>query len=102
MTRSCSAVGCSTRDTLQSREHGYSFHQFPSDTILRSKWIKAVNRMDPRSKKIWIPGPCAILCSKHFLESDFESYGLRRMLKKEAVPSVSLYKMRRFRIVEMR
>lgn len=33
-----------------------------------------------------------MLCSKHFLESDFESYGLRRLLKKGAVPSVSLYK----------
>ncbi|OWK13629.1 THAP9 [Cervus elaphus hippelaphus] len=93
MTRSCSAVGCSTRDTVLSRERGLSFHQFPTDTIQRSKWIRAVNRMDPRSKKIWIPGPGAMLCSKHFQESDFESYGIRRKLKKGAVPSVSLYKV---------
>ncbi|XP_062964730.1 DNA transposase THAP9 isoform X1 [Cynocephalus volans] len=95
MTRSCSAVGCSTRDTVLSRERGLSFHQcvFPADTIQRSKWIRAVNRVDPRSKKIWIPGPGAILCSKHFQESDFESYGIRRKLKKGAVPSVSLYKV---------
>ncbi|XP_001086766.2 DNA transposase THAP9 isoform X1 [Macaca mulatta] len=93
MTRSCSAVGCSTRDTVLSRERGLSFHQFPTDTIQRSKWIRAVNRVDPRSKKIWIPGPGAILCSKHFQESDFESYGIRRKLKKGAVPSVSLYKI---------
>ncbi|XP_012502625.1 PREDICTED: DNA transposase THAP9 [Propithecus coquereli] len=93
MTRSCSAVGCSTRDTVLSRERGLSFHQFPTDTIQRSKWIRAVNRVDPRSKKIWIPGPGAILCSKYFQESDFESYGIRRKLKKGAVPSVSLYKV---------
>ncbi|XP_045851870.1 DNA transposase THAP9 isoform X1 [Meles meles] len=93
MTRSCSAVGCSTRDTVLSRERGLSFHQFPTDTIQRSKWIRAVNRVDPRSKKIWIPGPGAILCSKHFQESDFESYGIRRKLKKGAVPSVSLDKV---------
>uniref|UniRef100_A0A8C9DQ70 THAP domain containing 9 n=1 Tax=Prolemur simus TaxID=1328070 RepID=A0A8C9DQ70_PROSS len=93
MTRSCSAVGCSTRDTVLSRERGLSFHQFPTDTIQRSQWIRAVNRVDPRSKKIWIPGPGAILCSKHFQESDFESYGIRRKLKKGAVPSVSLYKV---------
>ncbi|XP_069341666.1 DNA transposase THAP9 [Eulemur rufifrons] len=93
MTRSCSAVGCSTRDTVLSRERGLSFHQFPTDTIQRSKWIRAVNRVDPRSKKIWIPGPGAILCSKHFQDSDFESYGIRRKLKKGAVPSVSLYKV---------
>ncbi|KAJ8787705.1 hypothetical protein J1605_022736 [Eschrichtius robustus] len=67
--------------------------RFPTDTIQRSKWIRAVNRMDPRSKKIWIPGPGAMLCSKHFQESDFESYGIRRKLKKGAVPSVSLYKV---------
>ncbi|XP_053452729.1 DNA transposase THAP9 isoform X2 [Nycticebus coucang] len=93
MTRSCSAVGCTTRDTVLSRERGLSFHQFPTDTIQRSKWIRAVNRVDPRSKKIWIPGPGAMLCSKHFQESDFESYGIRRKLKKGAVPSVSLYKV---------
>ncbi|XP_008053799.1 DNA transposase THAP9 [Carlito syrichta] len=93
MTRSCSAVGCSTRDTELSRKRGLSFHQFPTDTIQRSKWIRAVNRVDPRSKKIWIPGPGAMLCSKHFQESDFESYGIRRKLKKGAVPSVFLYKI---------
>ncbi|XP_013371627.1 PREDICTED: DNA transposase THAP9 [Chinchilla lanigera] len=95
MTRSCSAVGCSTRDTVLSRERGLSFHQcvFPTDTIQRSKWIRAVNRVDPRSKKIWIPGPGAILCSKHFQESDFESYGVRRKLKKGAVPSLFLCKL---------
>uniref|UniRef100_A0A2K6UJ74 THAP domain-containing protein 1 n=1 Tax=Saimiri boliviensis boliviensis TaxID=39432 RepID=A0A2K6UJ74_SAIBB len=96
MTRSCSAVGCSTRDTVLSRERGLSFHQFPTDTIQRSKWIRAVNRVDPKSKKIWIPGPGAILCSKHFQESDFESYGIRRKLKKGTVPSVSLYKVLKY------
>ncbi|XP_072798719.1 DNA transposase THAP9 isoform X3 [Vicugna pacos] len=73
-------------------KHIYST-RFPTDTIQRSKWIRAVNRMDPRSKKIWIPGPGAMLCSKHFQESDFESYGIRRKLKKGTVPSVSLYKV---------
>ncbi|XP_012622192.3 DNA transposase THAP9 [Microcebus murinus] len=91
MTRSCSAVGCSTRDTAVSRERGVSFHQFPTDTVQRSRWIRAVNRVDPESRKIWIPGPSAFLCSRHFQESDFESYGIRRKLKREAVPSVSLY-----------
>ncbi|XP_003477736.2 DNA transposase THAP9 isoform X2 [Cavia porcellus] len=93
MTRRCSAVGCSTSDTVLSRKRGLSFHQFPTDTIQRSKWIRAVNRVDPRSKKIWIPGPSAILCSRHFQESDFESYGVRRKLKKGAVPSLSLCKV---------
>lgn len=38
-----------------------------------------------------------MLCSKHFQESDFESYGIRRKLKKGAVPSVSLYKVHKSR-----
>ncbi|XP_039398118.1 DNA transposase THAP9 isoform X1 [Mauremys reevesii] len=92
MTRSCSALGCTTRDTGLSRKRGISFHQFPIDDIQRTKWIHAVNRADPQSKKVWIPGPGAILCSRHFAEADFESYGMRRKLRKGAVPSVFLYK----------
>ncbi|XP_053107763.1 DNA transposase THAP9 [Hemicordylus capensis] len=92
MTRSCSALGCTTRDSGLSREGGISFHQFPLDTLQRTRWIHAVNRVDPKSKKVWIPGPGAILCSKHFVETDFESYGMRRKLKKGAVPSVFQHK----------
>uniref|UniRef100_A0A8D0H377 THAP domain-containing protein 1 n=1 Tax=Sphenodon punctatus TaxID=8508 RepID=A0A8D0H377_SPHPU len=92
MTRSCSALGCTTRDNGRSRERGISFHQFPIDAIQRTKWIHAVNRVDPKSKKVWIPGPGAILCSKHFAETDFETYGMRRKLRKGAVPSVFHYK----------
>ncbi|XP_074848117.1 DNA transposase THAP9 [Carettochelys insculpta] len=94
MTRSCSALGCTTRDNGLSRKRGISFHQFPTDAIQRTKWIHAVNRADPKSKKVWIPGPGAILCSRHFAEDDFESYGMRRKLKKGAVPSLFQYKDR--------
>uniref|UniRef100_A0A8C0GUS8 THAP domain-containing protein 1 n=1 Tax=Chelonoidis abingdonii TaxID=106734 RepID=A0A8C0GUS8_CHEAB len=102
MTRSCSALGCTTRDTGLSRKRGISFHQFPIDDIQRTKWIHAVNRADPKSKKIWIPGPGAILCSRHFAEADFESYGMRRKLRKGAVPSVFLYKIEKIGIVRLR
>uniref|UniRef100_A0A669PZL4 THAP-type domain-containing protein n=1 Tax=Phasianus colchicus TaxID=9054 RepID=A0A669PZL4_PHACC len=46
-----------------------------------------VNRLDPRSRRAWSPGPGAILCSRHFAEADFERYGLRRKLRRGAVPS---------------
>uniref|UniRef100_A0A8C3RGW9 THAP-type domain-containing protein n=1 Tax=Cyanoderma ruficeps TaxID=181631 RepID=A0A8C3RGW9_9PASS len=46
-----------------------------------------VNRVDPRSRRAWRPGPGAILCSRHFAEGDFERYGLRRKLRRGAVPS---------------
>ncbi|NXA41299.1 THAP9 transposase, partial [Eudromia elegans] len=87
MTRSCSALGCTARDNGRSRERGISFHQFPVDAAQRRAWIRAVNRVDPRSRQAWRPGPGAILCSRHFAEGDFESYGLRRKLRRGAVPS---------------
>ncbi|XP_051474228.1 DNA transposase THAP9 [Apus apus] len=87
MTRSCSALGCTARDTGRSRERGISFHQFPVDAAQRREWIRAVNRVDPRSRQAWKPGPGAILCSRHFAETDFERYGLRRKLRRGAVPS---------------
>ncbi|NXJ14406.1 THAP9 transposase, partial [Odontophorus gujanensis] len=87
MTRSCSALGCSARDNGRSRERGISFHQFPVDAAQRREWIRAVNRLDPRSRRAWSPGPGAILCSRHFAEADFERYGLRRKLRRGAVPS---------------
>ncbi|NWH97120.1 THAP9 transposase, partial [Tichodroma muraria] len=48
----------------------------------RREWIRAVNRVDPRSRRAWRPGPGAILCSRHFAEGDFERYGLRRKLRR--------------------
>ncbi|TRZ23302.1 hypothetical protein HGM15179_003808 [Zosterops borbonicus] len=87
MTRSCSALGCTARDTGRSRQRGISFHQFPVDAAQRREWIRAVNRVDPRSRRAWRPGPGAILCSRHFSEGDFERYGLRRKLRRGAVPS---------------
>ncbi|XP_074761016.1 DNA transposase THAP9 isoform X1 [Athene noctua] len=87
MTRSCSALGCTARDNGRSRERGISFHQFPVDAAQRREWIRAVNRVDPRSRRAWRPGPGAILCSRHFADTDFERYGLRRKLRRGAVPS---------------
>lgn len=62
-------------------------HRFPVDAAQRREWIRAVNRVDPRSRQAWRPGPGAILCSRHFAETDFERYGLRRKLRRGAVPS---------------
>jgi len=61
--------------------------RFPVDAAQRRAWIRAVNRVDPRSRQAWRPGPGAILCSRHFAEADFERYGLRRKLRRGAVPS---------------
>ncbi|NXQ26709.1 THAP9 transposase, partial [Alaudala cheleensis] len=61
--------------------------RFPVDAAQRREWIRAVNRVDPRSRRAWRPGPGALLCSRHFAEGGFERYGLRRKLRRGAVPS---------------
>ncbi|NXN17492.1 THAP9 transposase, partial [Indicator maculatus] len=38
--------------------------RFPVDAAQRREWIRAVNRMDPRSRQAWRPGPGAILSLK--------------------------------------
>lgn len=79
------AAGRSPRRFPPSRP--LSARRFPVDAAQRREWIRAVNRLDPRSRRAWSPGPGAILCSRHFAEADFERYGLRRKLRRGAVPS---------------
>ena len=68
------------------------FH-FPKDPILCKKWQVAIRRQTSR-KKLWKPTKNSVVCVKHFQESDFYQpkflYGekRRRLLKKEAIPSV--------------
>jgi hypothetical protein len=68
------------------------FH-FPKDPILCKKWQVAIRRQTSR-KKLWKPTKNSVVCAKHFKESDFYQpkflYGekRRRLLKKDAIPSV--------------
>jgi len=39
MVRSCSAVGCTNRDTSESCEKGIKFYRIPADGDRRSVWL---------------------------------------------------------------
>jgi hypothetical protein len=72
---------------------GFGGFRFPKDPILRKKWQVAIRRQ-ASGKKLWKPTNTSVVCSKHFQESDFYQpkvlYGekRRRLLNKEAIPSV--------------
>lgn len=57
-------------------------YRFPKDPILRKKWIIATKR------KNFDPSKSAVLCSRHFLVEDFVIYTGKRLLEKEAIPSI--------------
>jgi hypothetical protein len=75
----CSAINC-----VNQRAKGISLHHFPKDQKLRSRWISACRR------ESFEPGIHSLLCSQHFLESDYTttSAGKRPKLKHGAVPSL--------------
>ena len=45
-------------------------HSFPSDKELRKKWQVAINRLDPKTKKLREPGKCDVVCRDHFRTED--------------------------------
>ncbi|VEN52661.1 unnamed protein product [Callosobruchus maculatus] len=80
MVNSCSAFNCTAR---YIKGGNLKFHCFPKDAALREKWIRAVRRKD------FEPGSRAVLCSKHFEDSDYVQTVMdTKRLKKDAVPSI--------------
>ena len=58
----CSVLGCAIAGS----------HRFPTDKNLRKQWCVAVGREDKTKKgQLWIPGPSARVCRRHFKESDY-------------------------------
>uniref|UniRef100_G1KBN5 THAP-type domain-containing protein n=1 Tax=Anolis carolinensis TaxID=28377 RepID=G1KBN5_ANOCA len=93
MPKACSAINCPNRDTRENRAKGLSFHSFPKAHELRKKWMLAVNRIEPGSRKLWIPGSGACICSEHFNQEEFEVYGGQKRLKAGVIPSVFSFKV---------
>ena len=83
MVASCSAWGCSNRETPQAKENGLTFHRLPKEEIRRQQWIKATKRQN------WNPAMSAKICSEHFKQSDFKQNSeSKRLLHDTAVPSI--------------
>ena len=72
MVWKCCVPGClsgyvsKTLNIDSDRSSQLSFHSFPKDDCLRSKWLTAIHRKD------CIVTANSRVCSKHFYESDFK------------------------------
>ena len=81
----CAVKGCQNENGLESENEDISFHKMPRDPDVREEWEQACN---------FPPGNYTkdkMICSLHFLPSDFRPRGQRSrrvLLKEEAVPSL--------------
>lgn len=101
----CAVVSCKNNP---DNTVGVSFHRFPNaqkKKDLYSKWIHAVNRVNPVSTsstidKLWTPNYHSVVCSEHFTPDSFTKNpcivdsmnltGFRVRLKPDAYPSLLL------------
>lgn len=64
-----------------------SVDRFPADDELKKRWIVMIGRKQADGK-LWQPSKTSCLCSKHFLETDYECHFGQKKLKADAVPSI--------------
>uniref|UniRef100_A0A8C6L3D5 THAP domain-containing protein 1 n=1 Tax=Nothobranchius furzeri TaxID=105023 RepID=A0A8C6L3D5_NOTFU len=87
MVKRCSVVGCGSSVGL---------HSFPLDLEIRRQWLRAIGVLENSQ----LP-PGAVVCNQHFTRDSFANmvefelgYSARLRLKREAVPTVALPRIR--------
>ncbi|XP_055334088.1 uncharacterized protein LOC129585445 [Paramacrobiotus metropolitanus] len=79
--RKCCVPGCFNARDNNPRGR-ILFHAFPSDKQFQTEWIKRV-----ACSSFWQPAPYSVVCSFHFLSSDYGYNGKIWGLKPTAIPS---------------
>ena len=82
MVTTCVVRNCTSASEANC---GTSFHRFPEDKALREQWK---NNLKHFKKKNFDPTPSSRVCSKHFVEDNYElkPNSKRKRLKFDAVP----------------
>ncbi|RVE48555.1 hypothetical protein evm_006744 [Chilo suppressalis] len=82
---SCVIKWCKNNSCSQKKHCGITFHKFPTATMWKETWIKAIR--NSRNEEHWLPSKYSVVCSLHFEECDvyYTKCGLRR-IKKNAIP----------------
>ncbi|XP_060708051.1 THAP domain-containing protein 3 isoform X1 [Hemiscyllium ocellatum] len=84
MPKSCAAYNCTNRYSSKNKE--LTFHRFPfSKPDLLVQWMNNVGRAEFK------PNQHTVICSEHFKPECFNTWGNRKNLKHNAVPTVFSY-----------
>ncbi|XP_072100966.1 THAP domain-containing protein 3 isoform X1 [Mobula birostris] len=84
MPKSCAAFNCTNRYSSKNKE--LTFHRFPfSKPDLLIEWMNNVGRAEFK------PNQHTVICSDHFKPECFNTWGNRKNLKHNAVPTVFHY-----------
>ncbi|CAK1592372.1 unnamed protein product [Parnassius mnemosyne] len=76
----CSVIGCKSRS--ERKEENITFHSFPSNPIVRAKWICFTERKD------WEPTFNNRICSRHFKPNCIRRTNSSTWLVKDSVPKL--------------
>ncbi|KAM4567078.1 uncharacterized protein PAE49_010531 isoform 1-T1 [Odontesthes bonariensis] len=82
MPEHCAAYCCSNRRTDANRGRGITFHKFPKDKEMRTKWELALRREE------FTASEASVICSEHFKPKEFDRTGQIVRLRDGVVPSV--------------